>query len=504
MAVILHPFNEHIEHLYLKQAEITRALCEANESVDKKCERLSGYEAELALQDAKHGRLEKELKALQTELKELDAGCRLEACEAEDRTNKKARIDMDERLDRTRSDLEALRPLLDESNAALHRVELATWRTSSLSERFDRDMIELRKELDSWNNRLLGLSRGVEQITNAHANTQRSTVKLTADLDSHRNEAQSEVLALKARVQGTETACKTSSSALFDLEEKAKLTSKALGEMTEQVVEFKEELQHLEEENKLQDEALLKNEQQDEKARAEDAKKQMTVLDRMKEMESGFAKLKQMLDKEVERDMPGAVRDLTVIVDQHSGSITQHAAAFRSLEVSQSRWQEQLQNMEIRNSECETVQADLVKRADLARVDISELLSSSKSTEGRIETQHAELEKVQALTLTTRHALGQTNAAVQHLHGDLGTAKGGLANTAMRLDLAHEYITGVSRGLQETHKLGESGQDGVLPTKHGHDRTRPLPMIGVSGRPASEQTSARCVSSSRCSTSAST
>jgi hypothetical protein len=40
----------------------------------------------------------------------------------------------------------AFQPLLDDSNAAVHRVELKIWQTESLSERFDRDMEELRKD----------------------------------------------------------------------------------------------------------------------------------------------------------------------------------------------------------------------------------------------------------------------------------------------------------------------------------------------------------------------
>merc|ERR1712083_405681 len=97
------------------------------------------------------------------------------------------------------------------------------------------------------------------------------------------------------------------------------------------------------------------------------------------------------------------------------------------------------------------------------------------------------LQKMETYTSTTRHALGQTNAVVQHLHGDLGTTKGGLEKTAVRLDLAHEYIHGMSRGLQETHKLSLAGQDGMLAPKHGINRTQPLPMIGAPGRPSSGQ-----------------
>lgn len=484
MVVILQPINQHIEHLYQKHADLARGVNATDETVEKNRQRLVSDEADLAAQESKHARWEKELKMLQAELKDTDARSRLVACEADIRQNRKARIDFDERLERTNKAIEAFQPLLDDSNAAIHRVELKIWQTENLSERFDRDMEELRKELSSYDERQLGLARGIEHFQAAHENTRKCVVKLTADVEAHHKQERKDASAVAARTKVLEETSAQTSSNLVALEESVKAKGAEINVLNDQVLNTQEAMRSLEEENHKQD---AEDEQQNAKLaemQMEEARKQVTVMERMKELEGALVKIKQVVNRELEKNIPDKMRDLTLTVERQMSSMTNSAASLRSLETMQNGHQERLLHLEKHSADNVAVQADLVKRADLAHVNISDLISAHRSVETKIEIHQTELEKMEAFGSTTRHALGQTNAAVQHLNGDLGTAKGGLANTAMRLDLAHEYISGVSKGLQETHKLCISGQDGMASSKYGLDRTRPLPVIGASGRPS--------------------
>jgi len=253
--------------------------------------------------------------------------------------------------------------------------------------------------------------------------------------------------------------------------------------------QIEQELHHLEEENQKQDanyELKLDSLQQEaQNAMTEEAKKATTVLERLSASENILVELKAFVGKLLENNILGAVKELHLGMERHNNTIGQHSTAVRSLGASQNVQGERLQNLETRAGNSDSAQMDLTKRTDLVQENLRELFSSHKNADHRIDNHHVELEKMEVLTTTTRHALGQTNAVVQNLQGDLGSAKGGLAQTAMRLELAHEYLHGMTKGMQETHKLSLAGKDGMLSPKNGSSRTRPLPMLAMAGRPSS-------------------
>jgi len=487
MVVILRPINEHINELYMKHHELGRSLGVTNKALEKTGERLDRHDLDLEGLHSKHGLLEAEMKRMLKELKGTDLSLTIAALEAEARASKKTRSEIDDRMFRIVDDMQAVRSSLDESNAYIHRVDLKVWQTASLTERLERETAELCEDRKPIADRHLALSRGIEQINHAHENTRKAVVKLTGDVDATRVEVSSTMKSLEPRIKGLEDFAASTAPRLDSEEQKLASLSESLGFINSNMQELTTEIHQLEEENAKQDEDLASAQQRAEKALAEEMKKQVSVLERIKEVEAAMVKVKTALAKEMEKNIPNLVRDLTSSVERHGLTINQHTGTLKSLETAITPFEPRILNLESRAGDTETAQVDLAKRADLAQDNIRELLAFCKTAESRIDNHHVELEKMEVYTSTTRHALGQTNAAVQHLHGDLGTTKGGLASAAIKLDLAHEYLHGMSKGLQETHKLSITGQDGLLAPKHGLSRTRPLPMIGQPGRPASAQ-----------------
>lgn len=266
-------------------------------------------------------------------------------------------------------------------------------------------------------------------------------------------------------------------------EEEIQSMKAAIEDINSHLGHIDEELHHLEEVNDQQDAAMTAA-MTDE---AEQRKRETTVNERLKVAEAVIAKMETTISREVETNIPRAVKDLTTAIERHSFSIGTHSTNIRSLEAGQLAHDERISEFGERILSLESREEELVKRANLASDNLRDLDSSYKTAETRIDNHRVEIEKLEAYSSKTRKELGQTSSDVKSLYGDLGVTKGGLEETAMRLDLAHEYIYGMSKGLQETHKRSLAGQDGMLQPRPGFNKTRPLPSITTPGRPMSAE-----------------
>jgi chromosome segregation ATPase len=486
MVLIMRPVNEHIDVLRRKQSELERACNSTEKAIDNVYKRLDRHDEVLEALDSKHGLLDREFRKMQSEWKSADLVEKVVELEAESRKEKKARMQVDDRVDRQASVMQALHASLDESTAANHRVELKLWQTASLSERIERDVVGLREENRSLNDRQFSLSRGLERLDDALEQAVKRVLNCEGAAEAARREVSTAIPPLDDRIKGIEAAIPDLVLRLDGCEGPLKTIGEQVASMREDMGHISQDIHRLEEENEKQDEEAARALQKTETALEEEVKRQATVAQRVKEVEVELAEVKSTLATELEKKCDhDTVSQLSLRVDTQDDELRLCSSNAQGMEVTQSAHEQRLLNLEARAGDAESAQADLTKRADLAHTSIGELFASHETVRLRIDGQHEELEKVEAQTSTTRHALGQTNAAVQYLHGDLGTTKGGLEKTAMRLDLAHEYIHGISRGLQETHKLTLAGQDGMLAPKNGSDRTQPLPMIGLTSRPRS-------------------
>merc|ERR1712064_245490 len=96
-----------------------------------------------------------------------------------------------------------------------------------------------------------------------------------------------------------------------------------------------------------------------------------------------------------------------------------------------------------------------------------------------------------SMQMQTRKDLSNTNSHVQALNGELGTTCDGVAKIASGLDVANEYLHGLSSGFQDAHRCVMDGQDGLLPPIS--DKREVLPKLSPRPRPVTASLRGRCV-----------
>lgn len=94
-----------------------------------------------------------------------------------------------------------------------------------------------------------------------------------------------------------------------------------------------------------------------------------------------------------------------------------------------------------------------------------------------------ELDRTRALQVQMNGDLKDTSAGLQKLTGTVGATLVEVGQVSSRLEVAHEYLDGLSRGVQDTHRHAMAGTSGMLPPKA--PQTWELPGIPTSAAPIS-------------------
>jgi len=176
----------------------------------------------------------------------------------------------------------------------------------------------------------------------------------------------------------------------------------------------------------------------------------------------------------------GLVRKLTARVDADLGVISSHTEEIKRLEKERIVLRDHCSDHAERLTRQEKVHGDLKEQADVACADIRRLRVSLKASEKSL-TEHAQrLEETDARQADSERRLEDTDGQLTGLRAEVGRHGEAAAKTAMSLDLAHEYLNGVGKGLAKAHSRMVDGHEELLPFKKAP--TRNLPSL-PSARP---------------------
>jgi len=140
---------------------------------------------------------------------------------------------------------------------------------------------------------------------------------------------------------------------------------------------------------------------------------------------------------------------------------------------------EAMQVLEHRSSDLEARAKKSDDQSDSFEKRLRSLDVWQSKTTDEVDYLQNEHKKTSMHVQTTSRAL---DAACSKLHGlccDLEVTNDNMGKMGQRVDLAHQYFGGLSKGFQNTHKRVVAGEDGMLPPKATSSGQFTLPMISA-------------------------
>jgi chromosome segregation ATPase len=118
----------------------------------------------------------------------------------------------------------------------------------------------------------------------------------------------------------------------------------------------------------------------------------------------------------------------------------------------------------------------LQKAIDKCESDGRDLVLNLKELTSQVELEKNEHKKTVASVDNAHADVGSTSEEIKLMSKDISDIQGALSKIAMRLELAHEYVQGLGKGFQDTHKRVTAGLDGMVAPKTVSNR-KMLPEI---------------------------
>eukprot|EP00929_Paragymnodinium_shiwhaense_P059844 TRINITY_DN29940_c0_g1_i1.p1 TRINITY_DN29940_c0_g1~~TRINITY_DN29940_c0_g1_i1.p1 ORF type:complete len:574 (-),score=193.67 TRINITY_DN29940_c0_g1_i1:180-1781(-) len=186
------------------------------------------------------------------------------------------------------------------------------------------------------------------------------------------------------------------------------------------------------------------------------------LIERMDVMEAGVK------TGQAEREGMGLqLQALKSEVGKQDDKIVAQAGRMDSLETSQNKQAQSLDELSMRMSCAERQQEQLKAKTGKIDEDLHVLTKEHGDLSLKVAADKKSIETMYTRQHVQENWLQDVNARVKALILDLESSKEVVAKTVPRLELAHEYLQGLTKGLQDAHSRVASGQDGMLRVKQG-------------------------------------
>jgi len=468
---ILHPISEHFMDMKQRQDKLAEMINQVDGKVDRSSQRADRQDREVAQLEERLVQTGSDLAALRFEMKDWDYEGRITRLEADYRGLKEGLAEAETHKEIMDSTVQALRAAIEESDANAHKLQLKLWQTTNLSERTESAMAQLKEECLGVRDRVLGMVRTVQQNQQDITSMRANATKWSSALDDHQKEVFKGLTACRQRVVNVEAGLAENSAMVRATDKVVATTLRDCKQVMGSLTEVQQELEGLSD--------FLTDKDPNKSVGA-------NLLERISKVEADNARTARTLAAEQERNMPGLFKDLAGAVRRNSEDIKRVVTDVRELESFRKDFGNQIQKLSEQAEDVGHKQGVLTDRTNIVETQVAELAGVQKDTDLKVDSHRAELQRALQDMRRTKNDLAQTQAIVTDLGGDLGTTSDGLAKTAMRVDLAHEYLEGLSGGFQETHRRVLSGQDCMLPPKSFTvAKMQRLPDVPSPRRPAS-------------------
>jgi len=202
---------------------------------------------------------------------------------------------------------------------------------------------------------------------------------------------------------------------------------------------------------------------------------------RLRQVEDSVQQASNEVARVISAGLSTRVDQMDLKINKAAADCEKHDQTLRSMDEAVSSCREKITKLESRSAGLESKSDRLEERTGLLESHVDSLEHKEREDRRAIEDQQGLLEEAEDKHM---HLENTVAAALQDLKGltaDLGKTKEAVSQQKVLLDLAHEFIQGVGRGFQDTHRQVLTGTNGLLPPMSARERApaalpKPRPM----------------------------
>jgi len=435
MMSILTPLSENVRQLQDTANKLAKDLVTADEKGNQAESRLDNMDQKLAALWASLAHTNSRLDATQSDLgKTNEEKAKLER--AHDAT-KASLSEHDKRGHTTAMSLQDLWQRFEESNRVVHKVQ------DGLSE-VERQLLEK-------------VHPGIAQLNEFHDRLNFKHLEHVKAHEETRQTGESTVHALRKLMKAYEQQRKEDLDSFHhlngvtrDLQSEYADVDRRVKKLTDGLTAANSDMQHMRAGLEHTDTNLhtLRQQQSEMSANLKDLSSHLNQVD------SGLTGVKKDLAEEA-KHIQESLRKL-------DSRITDNTSDIVGIDKGHKRHADQLQELDRRATNSEHRQLKFGEWADTAQRDITGLHTFQKHATHKLETHAMQQDVIQTRLQMASKGLEATNAHLNTVKGDLANTSETLAKQGGRVDLAHKYFSGISKGFQDTHRSLAAGEAPLL------------------------------------------
>jgi chromosome segregation ATPase len=189
----------------------------------------------------------------------------------------------------------------------------------------------------------------------------------------------------------------------------------------------------------------------------------MNILLRIEQLETSQSKLRGELERELKKDTHAKLQDLSARFSKSTETITKHSAHLQGMDSEQKNHTGRLRTVERHIQDMDIREDVLGERMGACESKIPILADQQKDSTIKLGATVRELDKTRALQVQLTGDLKDTTSSLQKLTGTVGTTLAEVGAVSSRCEVAHEFLDGLSKGIQDTHRHAMAGTSGMLP-----------------------------------------
>jgi len=371
-----------------------------------------------------------------------------------------------------------VRRMIDDVDSRLRQVQLSVSETNVHHMAFEDRICEIRNTYDGLNERHMQMMSTLQQYRQSDENTRSVVKRSVATADKHKKDSQRSFTLLDDRLKSAE-------AMLLDTSHSTQRNSKQLKQLSSDVKQVTGEMGEVvgaqemaaAQQHKTVEPARQTIEQK--VAAAQDANPQgggsAGMGNRMGQLEQGILLLNRSQEHEKKtldlkcKEMDDLIKKTIVDVRDLAPVIEHTAKAITLLE-------DKVLRNESKVAQVESGFDPVVKKCEKVEQDIRGFPAQLRELAAVIDMRKHDKEMTDAGIANVNKDIAGVHTAMRTIAKDQVEYAGSLTKITMRIELAHEYMQGMSKGFQDTHRRVAAGLDGMHPPKTVQQR-KTLPEI---------------------------
>jgi len=356
--------------------------------------------------------------------------------------------------------------MVDDFDLRIRQAELTVSEMNVFAMAFTDRLHEMRNLHDGLDNRHLQTVVALQELKKSEENTRTVVQRQVATRDSIKKDVERSVTLLEDRL-------KVAEEMVLESKQKTQETAKGLKAMEEglqgvlgEVGEVANVQQGLN--------ATTKDRQSPEPAK-QDQSPAERFGSRMGKIEESISQINRnaAFEKDAQTKWQKEVDEMInkCVIDMRDKSLNMEAAT----ETAKGNENRSLRN-EGRITMAESNIEKVMKLAEKGIEDAQILIQPFRELTYTVDLQKFEIEKVNQHVARVEEEIPPLSEEIEVLNRYVVDMQGVVSKIGMRLELAHEYMQGVSKGVQDTQKRVSAGLDGMMPPKNVTNR-KMLPEI---------------------------